>query len=158
MNLKLQRKFHQCKKSLIRYWYRLMKPLATFLEAKDDERRQKMKSKITEEKAVRYIAEDIARYIVKRKKGYTVSFIIAEYMDEDDFAGYESLSFLRYNFRMRKKTTMGYYKFNRGIPFQEKIIEELKAIKGIQVEEEIETFKWERVDNYKKTCNVSYIG
>lgn len=133
-----------------------MKPIAYFFTTEKEYTRYKRKQdKISEKQAIRYIAEDIAKYIVKYGKE---SIIIAEWFDEDYFSGYISLKYIRWSMLKRKKTKMGYYKLDKTIDIQERIIEELKNIKGILVTEEVEEFKWEKPRGYVKTCHIEYTG
>ncbi len=156
MKLKLYKLKLIIKEKLLDFWYWLMKPLAYFYTIeKENARYKKKQDRITEEQAVKYIAEDIAKYIVKYGKR---KIIIAEWFDTDYFTGVISLNYIHWSILKRKKVRMGYYKLNKTIENQEKIIEKLKHIKGILVTEEIEKFKWEKPRGYVRTCYVEYIG
>lgn len=156
MNLLIHRWKREIMRKLASFWYWSMKPLATYLYNRDNENYRKQKEKMTEDEAIRYIAEDIAKYIVNGHKGYEMSFIIADFFDEDQFMGYDSLRNLRLSIMKRKKTKIGYYKLNRDVRVQMAIIEKLKTFKGIVVVEEVESFTWQRISNYQKTCHISY--
>ena len=160
MNLKLIKLRVSAKKSFAKSWYWLMKPVANyFTTEKENLRYRKREAKITKELMVRYIAEDIAEYIVKRsahnkkKKHHQLSFIIADYASQED---YNSLVFIPGSMMRRKKTRMAYHKFKRDIETQEAIIEKIGSFKGMIVEEIIEEFTWERIENYQKTVFISY--
>lgn len=156
MNLKIHSWKTKVLQKLASFWYWSMKPLARYLYKRDDANYRKRQAKMTEEQAVRFIAEDIAKFIVKRHKGYELSFIIADFFDEDQFMGYDSLRNLRLSMMNRKKTKIGYYKLSRDVRVQTAIIEKLKSFKGIVVEEEFEIFHWQRITNYQKTCHIRY--
>lgn len=162
-NWKLKLKFVKyntlLKKSLIEAWYFLMKPIAYFFTLEKEEKRYKKRvSKITEEQGIKWIAEDIALYLAKQRKGYKMSFLIANRFDTDYFSGYDSVRYLSTYYMKRKKTRMAYYKFTRDNEFQLKVLTELSKLKGIQIKEEIETFKYQPIYDYIKTCVVEYVG
>lgn len=162
MNFKLIKLQVQARKSLANFWYGLMKPIAYFYTSEKINARYKKKvAKITKEMAIQYIAEDIAKYIVKNsaryKKKYEVSFLIADFVS-DDLSEYDSLYHLNRSMLKRDKTRMAYHKFNRDVEFQQAVFDKLGSFKGIVVQEEIETFTWQRIRNYQKTIHVSYEG
>ena len=162
MNFKLIQLQVQARKSLANFWYGLMKPIAYFYTSdKVNARYKKKKAKITREMAIQHIAEDIAKYVVqysvRYKKKCEVSFLIADFVS-DDLSGYDSLHHLRRSILKRDKTQMAYHKFNRDIEFQEAVFDKLRSFKGIVVQEEIESFTWQRIENYQKTVHVSYEG
>lgn len=143
----------------MKVWYFLMKPVAYFFTFEKEEKRYKKKvSKVTVEQAVKWIAEDISLYLAKRRKGYSMEFLIANRFDTDYFSGYDSIRYLSTSYMKRKKTRMAYYKFTRDNEFQLKVMAELSKIKGIQIKEKIETFKYQPIYDYIKTCVVEYIG
>jgi hypothetical protein len=111
--------------------------------------------------AIQWIAQDIAKYVVqysaRYKKKYELSFLIADFVS-DDLSEYDSLYHLNWSMLKRDKTRMAYHKFNRDVEFQQAIFDKLGSFKGIVVEEEIETFTWQRIRNYQKTVHVSYEG
>lgn len=162
MNFRLVKMRIQAKKSLVSFWYWLMKPIAYFYtKDKVNARYEKKKAKITKEMAIQWLAEDIAKYVVqysvRYKKKHEVSFLIADFVS-DDLSGYDSLYHLHRSMLKRDKTSMAYYKFNRDVEFQEAVFDKLGSFKGIVVQEEIETFTWQRIRNYQKTVHVSYEG
>ncbi|MNV41585.1 hypothetical protein D3C71_1332260 [compost metagenome] len=159
MKLKFYKLHSQFKSSLINFLYWLMKPLAYFYtKEKIDARYYRKEKKISKQKAVKYIAEDIAKHIATRKNAYTISFIVADIMNGNDFIGYESLSYISSYLLKRKKTRIGYFKLDKSIEVQEAIIDVLKSHKGIKVVEEIEVFTCKEIINYQKTYHVSYEG
>lgn len=164
MNLKMIQLLHKTKKkvthSLLSFWYWLMTPIAYFFTTeKVNARYKKKQDKISREDATRYIAEDIAKYLVTKNRDKDMTFIIADYFDDDYFSGYYSLKYINSRLLKRRKTEMGYFKLKvRDIKTQIEIIEQLKKISGIEVREEIEMFKWEHPRNYQSTYHVSYKG
>jgi hypothetical protein len=132
-----------------------MKPIAYFFtNEKMDKRYNKKLNKITEQQAVKWIAEDIVRYIIKHNKS-TIDILICDYASEDDFWNDCTLKQRPYYIK-RDKTRMAYYKFKMDIAFQERIIEYIKSCKDIDVKEETQHFSsWKRIDNYKKTVVIS---
>jgi hypothetical protein len=161
LNLKTIRTLHECKKKtihgLLSGWYWLMKPIA-YLYEKNEARQEKKRDTITKEQALRWIAEDIAKYLVTNNKGEKMTFIIADYFDKELLSDYFSLRHIDRRFLKRKKTQMGYCKFNIDSDDQRDILAALSDIKGIRVNEEIETFKWHEPRNYQGTFYVSYKG
>lgn len=162
MNFRLVKMRIQSKKALVSFWYWLLKPIAYFYtKDKVNARYEKKKAKITKEMAIQWLAEDIAKYVVqysvRYKKKHEVSFLIADFVS-DDLSGYDSLYHLNWSMLKRDKTRMAYHKFNRDVDFQQAIFDKLGSFKGIVVEEEIETFTWQRIRNYQKTVHVSYEG
>jgi len=101
MKLKLYKLKLIIKEKLLDFWYWLMKPLAYFYTIeKENARYKKKQDRITEEQAVKYIAEDIAKYIVKYGKR---KIIIAEWFDTDYFTGVISLNYIHWSILKRKK-------------------------------------------------------
>lgn len=153
----------KAKRALANFWYWLMKPIAYFFTSeKEKARYEKKKAKITQEMAIRWIAEDIARYIVKHKARYknggTMRLIIAESMCHDDISGCECINRFRGNVLVRKKTKMAYWKFTIDHEFQEAVVDMIRTYKGFVVEEKPQKFTWEYVLNYKTTYKVTYEG
>jgi tRNA G37 N-methylase Trm5 len=131
-----------------------MKPIAYFFTTKKlNARYNKKKEKVTEDQAVKWIAEDVARNMVSsRSKEY--SFIIADYMNDDDFSEYYSLTDAYYLLK-RDKARMAYHKFKQDVDFQEKVMSELKQYNQFTFEEEHETFSsWKKIRDYKKTYHI----
>lgn len=150
MNLKLYKLTNNVKKKLINSWYWTMKPIAYFFTTdKMDKRYHKKCSKITEQQAIKWIAEDIVRYIIKHNKS-TIDILICDYANDGYFWSDCTLKYRPYYIK-RSKTRMAYYKFNMDIPFQEKIIDYVKTFNVVEVKEDVQKFTWERIDNYKKT-------
>lgn len=138
-------------------WYWLMTPLALYYsKERINKRYEKKRSKITEEQAIKWIAEDIARYLIQNKKS-SIDILICEYANDDHFCSECDLTGAAPYFIKRKKTKMAFYKFNRTLEFQEKIINKLKSMKTIKVTQKVEDFSsWKRIDNYKKAITVRY--
>lgn len=154
MNLKIYKSWIRLKNSLSEFWYWLMKPVAYLLTISSDKRYNKRKARITKQQAIKWIAEDIARYVIRHNR--EVEILICKYANVDDFWYGCTLASYNVPYIKRNKTKMAYYKFNRDIEFQEEIINYLKSMKGIVVNENVEEFpKWKNIDNYKKTCVIS---
>ena len=52
---------------------------------------------------------------------------------------------------------MAFYKFNKTLEFQEKVLNKLKQNKLVNVIERVEEFSsWKRIENYVKTVEVRY--
>lgn len=141
----------------------VLKPVAFFFtKEKNQARYDKKKAKITRDMAIRLIAEDIAKYIVKDKARYksggSMRLIIADSMSHDDISGCENINHFRERVLTRNKTKMAYYKFKKDIEFQEAVIELLRTYKGFVIEEKPQKFTWEYVPNYKTTYKVKYEG
>jgi hypothetical protein len=131
-------------------WYFLMKPIAYFFTTeKINARYNKKREKITEDQAIRWIAEDIVRYLIKYK--FNIDILICDYASQDDFWTDCTLRYGYPYYIKRKKTQMAFHKFKMDIEFQEKIIEQVKTFTMIEVIEKIENYTWQRINNYKKT-------
>lgn len=132
-----------------------MKPIAYFFTSEKERKRyEKKQSKITEEQATKWIAEDIVRYLIKHKRS-SIDILICDYANEDHFWNDCDLTGAAPYYLKRAKTKMAFYKFKRTIEFQEKIIEKLKVDKNVIVEEVFEDYSsWKRIDNYNKTVYV----
>ena len=151
MNLTLYKMKLVAKKKGIQLIRWTLQPVGYFFtKEKIDARYKKKRDKITEEQAVRWIAEDMARYIIKYKE--EVRILICNYANEDHF--WSGCRIDDYYFK-RNKTYTAYYKFNKTIAFQEKVIETLKNMKEFHIVEQVDTFKWERIENYQKTVIIT---
>lgn len=153
MNLTWYKTKLKLKKNIVKFWYWLMKPIAYFFTTeKIDKRYEKKKAKITEEQAIKWMAEDIARYVIKYNRKQEI--LICDYANEEYF--WRGCN-LRYNspYFKRDKTRMAYHKFKMTIELQEKIIDEVKKMKELKVEERVDTYTWQRIENYKKTYIIS---
>ncbi|MET3209713.1 UNVERIFIED_CONTAM: thymidylate kinase [Paenibacillus sp. PvR008] len=138
------------------FWYWLMTPLAYFFtKEKVNKRFERRKSKMTREQMVRWIAEDIARYLIQNKKS-DVEFLVCTYANDDHFWRDCYLTGTAPYFLKRSKTKMAFYKFEKTLEVQEKIVDMLKQNKYVNVREFVEDFKWQRVDEYKKTVEITY--
>jgi hypothetical protein len=136
-----------------------MTPIAYFFtHEKTEARYKKKKDKITREQAIRWVAEDIAKYLVTRNRNEEMSFMVAEFFNEDYFSGYFSLSYIDRRLLKRNKTWIGYYKLNKDVDTQKEIMDCLSNMKGIKVRKEIQTFKWQQPRNYQGTYHISYKG
>jgi tRNA G37 N-methylase Trm5 len=131
-----------------------MKPIAYFFTTKKlNARYNKKKEKVTEDQAVKWIAEDVARNMVG-SRGKEFSFVIADYMNDDDFSGYYSLTNAYYLLK-RDKARMAYHKFKQDVDFQEKVMSKLMQYNQFTFEEEFETFSsWKKIKNYKTTYHI----
>lgn len=137
-------------------WYWLMKPVAYFYTTeKINARYEKRKSKITEDKMVKWIAEDIIRYLIKNKKS-EIEFLVCTFAREDDFWVDCYLTGTAPYYLKRSKTKTAFYKFKKTLEIQEKIIDELKRSKYLNVTEFVKDYSWRRVDNYRKTVEITY--
>lgn len=153
----------KAKRAFVSFLHWVLKPLRYFYtKEKVNARYEKKKAKITRDMAIRWIAEDIAKYIVKSKARYKsggkMRLIVADSMSHDDISGCENINRFRGNVLVRSKTKMGYYKFKGDIEFQEAVIDVIRTYKGFVVEEKPQTFTWEYVPNYKTTYKVTYEG
>jgi hypothetical protein len=136
-----------------------MTPIAYFFTSEKEKKRyEKKESKITEEQAIKWIAEDIVRYLIKYKNS-SIDILICDYASDDHFWEDCCLnSFSAPYYLKRDKTKMAFYKFKKTIEFQEKIVSKLKSFKNIRVIEKVEEDipSWKRINNYKKTIIVNY--
>lgn len=157
MKLKMYQFKLKTHRNLVTFWYWLMKPIAYFFSTEKRNRRyNKKKSKITEDQAIKWIAEDIAKYMIRNKSDKEFSFIVADYMSENDFSGYYSIKNLDNYVLRTPKAKMAYYKFNKDIVFQEKVFQSLKQYNMFCFEEEVEMFSgWKKIKDYQKTYHIS---
>lgn len=142
-------------KNLTDFWYWLMKPLAYFFTTeKINARYNKKKAKITKDKAIKWIAEDMVRHVLERKNN-EIDLLICDYASEDSF--WSDCSFYTKPYYItRPKSKMAFYKFKKwNVELQIKLIKELQKYKDITITETVETFSnWERIDNYQKTVSI----
>jgi len=145
------------RQQLINFWYWLMKPIAYFFTSEKEKKRYKKKEdKITEAQAVKWIAEDIVRYLIRNKE-YDVAILICDWANENDFWEDCCLTGTVPYYLRRKKTIMAFYKFKKTIKLQEKIVDKLKEYKSVAVTEKIEDLpSWKRINSYKKTVIITY--
>lgn len=142
-------------KKFSKKWYRMMKPLATYLSKREERKYQEFKDSITEDKAIKWIAKDIVKYLI-RYNGQKVRLIVADYINDDDFSGTHCLVFDRYSLIRSKKARRAYFKFNRNTEFQMKVVQQLKKTKGVTVEEVKEEFKpYMHIKGYVMTYKIS---
>lgn len=160
MNLKLR--LFTWKRILLQalsfFWYDILaKPIAYFLTTeKVNARYDRKRKKITEEQAIRWMAEDLARTLLRKKQRGKEIFLICDSAVEDDFWYGCTLFSLHYSFVHRKKTKMAFHKFTWTIERQEEILNTLKKLlPELQIKELHETFSWNRITNYKKTVHLS---
>lgn len=138
------------------FWYWLMKPLAYFYSKdKVDARYEKRKSKITEDNMIKWISEDIVRYLIKNRKS-VIEFMVCSYANEDHFWSDCYLTGTAPYYLKRDKTRMAFYKYSKTLEVQEKIVEELKKNKYVHVIQYVGDNTWRRVDNYVKNVEVRY--
>lgn len=131
----------------------MMKPLASLLLKRENEKYQKLKDSMTMEQTAKLIAKDIVKYLVKYDR--EVFFLVASYFDEEDFSGYKGIG---YNSSLIKnrKASIGRYKFNKSVELQLMIIDELRKNKNISIERKIEQFPPYRiVRDYEATYIIS---
>lgn len=140
MSVKLQVWARKTKKEFSKNLYKMMRPLANYLFKRQDRKYKKATDSITQEQAVKWIAEDLVKYIVKYNR--SMYLIIADYIDDEDLSGYTCLNFLRGSEISRGKTKRAYYKFDRDIDYQIKVLTEIKVISGVMVESVEEDFGW----------------
>lgn len=145
------------KNKIHKLWYWLMTPLAYFFSSKKENMRyEKRNNKITEQQSIKWISEDIVRYLIKYKKS-TIKIMICTYSNDDHFWGDCDLNGTAPYYLKRKKTKMAFYKFTKTLDFQERIANELKKNKFINVVEEVETLdSWKRIENYVNTVAVKH--
>lgn len=153
----------KAKRAFVSFLRWVLKPIGYFFtKEKVDARYKKKKAKITRDMAIRWTAEDIAKYIVKDKARYksggSMRLIVADSMSHDDISGCENINRFRGNVLVRKKTKMASYKSKIDIEFQEAVIELLRTYKGFVIEEKPQKFTWEYCPNYKTTYKVTYEG
>lgn len=123
---------------------------------KINRRYEKKKNKISEDTAIKWIAEDIVMYLIKNRKS-RIDILICTYASEDDFWRDCTLNSTVPYFLKRKKTRMAFYKFTKTIEFQEKVIDKLKMNRMVDVvEEDEEISSWQKINNYKKAVVVKY--
>ena len=145
------------KSKLADFWYWLMKPIAYFFTSEKERKRyEKKQSKITEEQATKWIAEDIVRYLIKHKRS-SIDILICDYANDDHFWDDCDLNGVAPYYLKRDKTKMAFYKFKKTIEFQEKVVNELKSFKGVKVIEKVENISsWKQIENYKKTVIIKH--
>lgn len=133
-----------------------MTPLAKYYSTeKENARYEKRKNRISEEQAIKWITEDIVRYLIKNKKS-VIDLMICTYASEDDFWMDCDLNSTAPYYIKRKKTRTAFYKFSMTLEFQEKIVGLLKQNKYVNVSEYVEEFSsWKRIDDYKKTVKIN---
>lgn len=154
MSLKLRLFIANFKKNMSKKWYELMKPFANYLDKRDKKKYIKLKESVTEEQAIKWIAKSIIKDVVKYNKSKKYLLIADEVYDDD--RSYDCIGSFFFSSKPNKgKHKIAFHKFNRNVEFQEKVVDILKQTKGIKVEEEIEEFKWNEPENYKKTYIIS---
>lgn len=146
---------------MVKKWYQIMKPLAIYLDRVSNTREENKTSKITEYEGQKWLAQDIVKYIIKYNSN--MHLIIADGMHRDEFSGYKCLgSYLSMNGGVikRKKTKRASNKFKMTIEFQEKVLDEIRKIKGVAVEELNEDYGWRNnsIQNYHGTYKISIEG
>lgn len=138
------------KKELANNWYNLVRPLGEYLSKKDKAKYQKIKDSITEEQAIKWFAESIVTYIIRYPKD-SFDLIIADRIHSDDHWGYYCLTHSSFARLLKKrKHKIAFYKFNKTIEFQEKVVEMVRSQKGLVVKESNE-YGHRRPENYQKT-------
>lgn len=151
MNVRIILFFKRLGKSLSAKWYNAMKPLANYLSVRENQKYQKLKDSITEDKAAELFTKDIVKYLI-RYNGQKVSFIVAKYFDEEEFSGYRSFKHPSISMIKSRKARTASHKFEWDIDLQLKVIDNLRNTKGVNVEEEKEEFPmWRRIDDYVAT-------
>lgn len=155
MNVKQRLFISKKKKQFIKKWYEFVKPLDNYLIKRDDIKYQKTKDKITEEQAINWFSRSIIDYMI-RKSNPSIKIIIATYINTDYHSGSFCIADLLFERLLKKKKyKMAFYKFNKGLDFQEKVIDILRKDNNIEVKEEIEEFISYVPDNYQKTYFIS---
>ena len=147
MNIYLKIKMKKAKKTLINGWYNTMSPLANYLNERDKRKYKEDVEKMTLELAVKYMKKDIIDHMIRRNT--TMYLVVADWMSTEDLPYNTCLGSYNRIFK-NDKARMGYSKYKWTIENQLLIVEALRETKGVTVEEEIEKFTWQKVDNYRK--------
>jgi len=151
LNVKQRMLISKKKRELKAKWYQLVKPIGNYLSKREESKYTKMKDSITEEQAIQWFAESIIDYII-RWPNEPFSLIIATWINDDYHSGYHCIADLSFERLLKKnKHEIAFYKFNKGIDFQEKVVDVIKRKKGIVVKEKVEDFNFGKPENYIKT-------
>lgn len=148
MLFKFYDKKEEFKRKFLRKWYKLMKPLADFIDKRQSISYKKRFNKITYDQAVKWLAEDIVKYIIKSRSD--IGILICDFASDEDFWNGCTLHDYSYHAR-RDKTRAAIRKFAMTIKMQEDIIDYIKKLNVVSVKEKVKDYGWKRVDNYKKT-------
>lgn len=158
MNLKIQKSVMTIQKKLSNAWYWLMKPINLYYSTeRENAKYNKKKDKITEEQAIKWVAESMAKYLVRNSQS-KMNILVAEYFNREDFWGYESLSYIESHKMRNDKARMAYHKYKWTVERQLKIIAALEAMTGIQVTKEEVEISWRKVTDYQGVYVIEYIG
>lgn len=157
MNIKLQVFLRNIKREFRVKWHQILEPLNSYLSKIISNIYERQKDSITEPQAIKWIAEDTVKYIVKYNR--SIHLIVADYIDRDDLPGYECLNRRNWSMIRRKKTIRAYYKFKMTVELQERVLNKLRTTKGVKVERLDVYYKdWQRIDNYQGTYKISIEG
>ena len=161
MSVKLQVYLRKTKRKMIKKWYKLMKPLAVYLDKLSSKREENKTCRITEREGQKWLAQDMVKYIVKYNSN--MYLIIADNIDSEEFSGCECLGLywsISGSMIKRKKAKRVSNKFKMTIEFQEKVLDEIRKIKGVTVVELDEDYGWRKnsIKNYHGTYKISIEG
>ncbi|MET3505462.1 hypothetical protein [Halalkalibacter oceani] len=151
---KLKLWLQQKKRNARNKWYELMKPLANYLTERDNKKYQRIKNSITKDEAVAYLAKGIQRELIRFPKD-SIYILICDWFNDDHLSGYYKIGCYNTQYLKKGRERIALNKFRWDIEMQELVIEKLRTVKGIKITEEIQNFRWEGIENYKKTYIVS---
>lgn len=160
MKLKLYEKRIKLERKLGTTWRLVMKPVIShYAVVRLYKRYEKKKAKITKEQGISWVAEDIAKYMI-RSNEKTFKFLLAEYVDSDLYPRHYCLGRLyTYPFIRRSKAKTAYFKFRTHVDFQEKVMESVRQYPQFVVEKTFEEYeKWTEAVNYRGTYTVCKVN
>lgn len=155
MNVKLRLIQKGIKLIMIKYWYMLMKPVANLLDFIEDYKYKKTIKNVNEDKVAKLLAKDFVKRLIRFNR--PIILHIAEHLNTEDTGGYclGGWSFYSFTIKDKKLKTM-YRNIDRSIEFQEKVVDEIRGIKGVEIEMvNFELPYWTNPVNYKHTYEIS---
>ncbi|WP_242730233.1 hypothetical protein [Bacillus altitudinis] len=157
MSIKVKYKLNNAKRKTKNCIIKILDPLAK-LEMNLYNRRYRITvNKLTKDKAIKIFTNAIVNYVVRYPTDEH-HFIVATFVDEN-YITEECMA--NFNFRRyfkNKKGKIAHSKFGKSIDFQLKVIDVLKNIKDLEVEEFIDNFGWSKPRNYQKSVIIKLRG
>lgn len=154
MNLNRKRKSNKMKKQLLQNWFMLMKPLATYLDKRENKKYEKYRKTATKEQVVKALGDYFLADMVKRDAEIK---IVDAKRDAEVETGYKFVRDIDNYFRLKKrKDQIAFHKYREEDDLTEQVINYMKSNKGVEVKEYIEEFKYDyyKPEGYKKTYQV----
>lgn len=144
MNIRTRVRLQHLKRRARKNYFRIMKPIGTWLDKRIDRRTQNFRNNLSYDEATDMIAKAFVKRWVKRSStsNPTYFFPIASDWSQEEFGYDQPFNSLEFSMRYLKhwKAKQAWITFNRKVYLNEDVLAKLDAMKGVTVTSEVEDF------------------